>query len=208
MFGFSHLPGQSMRLTDHSAYGDSECTAQIMGGLVMAVTGKDLHSRSGNRSHLPWSRPFWLAAYLLTFLLAAAALYVLVNMALHWSRLRLDDIQYGRPRTTHLSGSIGFGEAPGQHSHIVAMNLDRQVTVIVLPGGNAAEAQYLPGPYLFGANEDLTPVELSLHDIDNDGYNDLTISVRREYIVYLNKNGAFRLPTAEEQQQLHGEFAQ
>ncbi len=174
----------------------------------MAVTGKDLHSRSGNRSHLAWSRPFWLAAYLLTFLLAAAALYILVSISLDWVQVRLDDLHYGRPRTTHLSGNIGFGEAPGQTSHIMAMNLDRQVMVIVLPGGNAAEAQYLPGPYLFGAGEDLTPVELDLHDIDKDGYNDLTISVRREYIVYLNKNGAFRLPTAEEQQQLHGGFAQ
>lgn len=174
----------------------------------MAVTGKDLHSRAGKSSYLPLSRPFWLAAYLMTFLLAAAALYTLVNVAVGWGQLRVDDLRYGRPRTTHLSGSIGFGEAPGQPSHIMALNLDRQVMVIVLPGGNAAEAQYVPGPYLFGANQDLTPVDLALHDIDKDGYNDLTISVRQESIVYLNKNGAFRLPTAEEQQQLHGVFAQ
>jgi len=60
----------------------------------------------------------------------------------------------------------------------------------------------LPGPYLFGADEDLTPVHLALDDVDGDGANDLLINVRNEQLVYLNKDGNFRLPSPEERQQL------
>jgi hypothetical protein len=38
--------------------------------------------------------------------------------------------------------------------------------------------------------------------MDNDGHVDLLLNVRNEQIVYLNKDGAFRMPTAAEQAQL------
>jgi hypothetical protein len=38
--------------------------------------------------------------------------------------------------------------------------------------------------------------------MDRDGLDDLIIDVRNEQIVYLNRDGSFRLPTPEEQQQL------
>jgi hypothetical protein len=40
---------------------------------------------------------------------------------------------------------------------------------------------------------------LSLRDMDGDGQLDLLLDVRNEQIVYLNKDGAFRLPTPAEQ---------
>ena len=64
------------------------------------------------------------------------------------------------------------------------------------------QVRSLPGPYLFGADEDLTPVILSLSDMDGDGQDDLLVNVRNEQIVYLNRDGGFRLPTPEEQQRL------
>ena len=68
--------------------------------------------------------------------------------------------------------------------------------------GDTAQVRTVPGPYLFGADEDLTPVLLSLRDMDGDGLDDLIVDVRNEQIVYLNRDGAFRLPTAEEQTRL------
>jgi hypothetical protein len=84
----------------------------------------------------------------------------------------------------------------------MAINLNRQVFVIVLPGGNPTNTRTLAGPYLVGAEEDLTPVQLFVRDMDGDGQNDLLLDVRREQIVYLNRDGAFRLPTPEEEAQL------
>jgi hypothetical protein len=55
------------------------------------------------------------------------------------------------------------------------------------------------GPYLFGADQALTPIELRTQDVDGDGTLDLLMTIQREQVVYLNKDGMFRLPTAAEQ---------
>jgi hypothetical protein len=130
------------------------------------------------------------------------AIYVLVSAIVSWGSVRIDDMRYGRPRTTQLSAVVGHEGDTGQATHFIAMNLNRQVVVLELPGGDASQVRSLPGPYLFGAGEDLTPVAMSLQDVDGDGQADLLLDVRSERIVYLNKDGSFRLPTGEEQRQL------
>ncbi|MCS6880644.1 MAG: VCBS repeat-containing protein [Oscillochloridaceae bacterium] len=162
----------------------------------MAVTSRELAGR------LPAAprRPGLGVAYVLTFLLAALAVHVLVGAVVERARIALDDLRYGRPRTAHVTGYVGHGaEGAGRPTHIVAMNLDRQVVVLELPGSDPQQARSLPGPYLFGSRQDLEPVVLSLLDMDGDGLNDLVLTVSNERVVYLNREGAFRLPTAEEQ---------
>jgi hypothetical protein len=129
-------------------------------------------------------------------------LYFLISTGAYWGRVLLDDLRYGRPRTTHLKGFVSHAEAGGLPSHFIALNLNRQVIVLELPGGDPAQVRSFPGPYLFGADEALTPVQLALDDVDADGANDLLISVRNEQLVYLNRDGDFRLPRPEERQQL------
>lgn len=168
----------------------------------MAVTGKEIHETRSVRQ-LPLPRSVGPLAYLVTGILAALAIYVLVGAAVGWAQVRIDDLRYGRPRTTQIAGLVGHGaESAGQPTRFIGMNLDRQVVVLELPAGDPSQVRSLPGPYLFGANEDLTPVLLSLRDMDRDGLDDLIIDVRNEQIVYLNRDGSFRLPTADEQQQL------
>lgn len=131
--------------------------------------------------------------------LAVAALVVITGTVAEIGRIVIDDWQYGRPRTTHLTGYAGLpAERAGQPSHFVAMNLDRQVVLVVLPGGDPSQAQTWQGPYLFGLQEDLTPVVLSLKDADGDGLADLFVTIHHEQLVYLNRDGTFRLPTPEE----------
>lgn len=142
-----------------------------------------------------------MLAYLATFFLAALAIYVLVGSVVRWGQVRLDDVRYGRPRTSHIEGFVGH-ETGGSATRLIGMNIDRQVVILELPGGDATQVRSLPGPYLFGADEDLTPVLLSLYDADGDGQDDLLINVRNEQIVYLNRDGGFRLPTPEEQQRI------
>jgi hypothetical protein len=168
----------------------------------MAVTSKEIDGkRVGRGSAFPGS--VGSAAYAVTFVLAAVAMYVLVGAIVDWGQVKLDDIRYGRPRTTHLEGYVGHGgEVEGKPTRFVGLNIERQVVVLELPAGDSTQIRSLPGPYLFGADEDLTPVLLSLRDMDNDGLRDLIVDVRNEQIVYLNRDGGFRLPTPEEQSRL------
>lgn len=145
--------------------------------------------------------PYFIAA-----LLALAALALMANSLITWTHVKIDDIHYGRPRTTSLSGFVGHNEAGGVPSQFVALNVNRRVIVYELPGGDPAQTRTLTGPYLFGANEDLTPVGLRFALVNNDKLPDLIVSVKHEEIIYINENGNFRLITPEErtayQQQL------
>lgn len=168
----------------------------------MAVTSKEIEAKAASRASV-FPRSVGPVAYGVTFVLAALALYVLVGAVVDWTQVRLDDLRYGRPRTTHVEGYVGHGgEVEGRPTRLIGLNIDRQVVVLELPGGDSTQVRSLPGPYLFGANEDLTPVLLSLRDMDGDGLDDLIVDVRNEQIVYLNREGGFRLPTPEEQSRL------
>jgi hypothetical protein len=164
----------------------------------MAVTGKDLSTERGAAPGGFWRRAY-AVAYGVTLLLAVIAAAAVISVLTERGSVVLDDVRYGRPRTTHVAGFVGHGEAAGQPTHLTAINLNRQIVIVELPGGDAAQVRTLAGPYLFGADEHLTPVTLTLRDLDGDGAPDLLLGIRREHVVYLNRDGAFRLPTPEEQ---------
>jgi hypothetical protein len=166
----------------------------------MAVTQKSMRSVNRARpSTATLLHRVHSATYAATLVLAAIAIYVLVSIMLSKAQVIIDDVRYGRPRTTQLDAFVGHAETSGQPTHLVALNLNRQATIIELPGGDATKARAIAGPYLFGASEDLTPLGLAVRDIDGDGTPDLLLNVRNEQVVYLNKDGAFRLPTPAEQ---------
>jgi hypothetical protein len=170
----------------------------------MAVTSKNLHTAQRVRAYSPATpRRLNALVYAVTLVLAVLAVYAVVGLAMGKLHVVVDDLRYGRPRTTQLNGFVGHEESAGQPTHLMAINLNRQVIIVELPGGDPAKARSIAGPYLFGADEDLTPVVLSLYDADRDGQVDLLLDVRRELLVYLNKEGVFRLPTAAEEAQLN-----
>jgi hypothetical protein len=132
----------------------------------------------------------------------ALALYTAATAALEWAQVKLDDLQYGRPRTFQMDAYVGHGESEGVPSHFVAMNLNRRVTILELPGGDSTKATAIVGPYLFGQGEDLTPVQLDSQDLNSDGKADLLVTLRSEQLIYLNNGAAFKLVTPEERAQL------
>lgn len=136
--------------------------------------------------------------YVLTVLLALFALMLMANSMITWAQTKMDDMRYGRPRTMQLSGFVGHNENSGVPTQFVAMNLNRRVVVFEIPGGDVAQTRTLTGPYLFGANEHLTPVRLRLENVNGDQSNDLVVSVKNEEIIYINEAGSFRLINPEE----------
>ncbi len=174
----------------------------------MAVTSRDLHRRPTRAFPTPQRsgrKTPWLGNYhqsilyaLLLILFVTSALPVLVEQG----RIKLDDLRYGQPRTTHLSAYIGRGEEQGLPTHFMALNLNQRVVVFVMPGGDSTHAQVLNGPYLFGAREHLTPIALRVEDVNKDGLGDLMIGAKHEEVIYVNTGETFRLITGEERQAL------
>ncbi len=170
----------------------------------MAVTSRNLHQQAPRRvvgvgAWKPW--PVLLGPYMRVGL-ALLVGYMVLALVTGWGRIWLDDLRYGRPRTQHLTGVVGHNEGSGEPTHFLAMNLNRRIVVIELPGGDSSKAQILQGPYLFGADEDLTPVALRLQDINGDGKNDLVVSVKQEEIIYINTGENFRLINPDERKHL------
>jgi hypothetical protein len=168
---------------------------------VMAVRGRDLQNeRRVSINAIPAN--IGSIAYIVTGLLALLAVYVLVSSLIGWGKVVVDDMRYGRPRTFHLTANVGRAEEANAPTHLIAMNLERQVVVLEIPGGDSTKTRALPGPYLFGAGEDLTPVTMRLADVNGDGAADLVVQVKNEEMVYINRDNAISLITAEERQQI------
>lgn len=140
-----------------------------------------------------------LLAYPVVLVLMLVLANAMLSPVIAWGKIKIDDMRYGRPRTVQMSEFVGH-EEQGIPSHFVAMNLDRRVVVMEMPGGDAAKARTIVGPYLFGAGEDLTPVHLRFEDVNGDQRPDMLISVKQEEMVYINDaaTNAFRIITAEE----------
>jgi len=140
----------------------------------MAVTSRDLRNERRPAISIPRGNVSSIA-YIITGLLALLAAYVLLSSVIGWGRTMIDDMRYGRPRTFHLSANVGRPDEVNAPTHLIAMNLDRQVVILEIPGGDASKTRALPGPYLFGAGEDLTPVTMRLTDVNGDGGADLIV---------------------------------
>lgn len=169
----------------------------------MAVTSRDLHTSGKLRQQAlrpaPTARVYPVypttsrLPYLLTIFLCIVALVLVANSLIGWGRVKMDDLRYGRPRTMHLAGHVGHDDANSSPTQFVAMNLNRRVVVFEMPGGDVSKTRTLTGPYLFGADEDLTPVRLRFALVNPDQQTDLVVSVKDEEIIYINENGSFRL---------------
>jgi hypothetical protein len=149
---------------------------------------------------------WWAAA--LTYLLLLVLGYLLLTPVFAWGQRRLDDLRYGFPRSTQLDGLVGHDEAGGEPTHVIALNLRGQVSILELPGGDPAKTRAIVGPYLVGADGPYVVPRLSLGDVNGDGQPDLLLQVREEIVVYINENGTFRLMTPAERAQLVSSAAQ
>jgi hypothetical protein len=108
-----------------------------------------------------------------------------------WWQTQTNDWAYGRPRTFQVDHIVGHQDSPRHPSHFLALNLNRQVLMIELPGGDPSKAIMYTGPTLVGDGQDLTPVTLTFVDVNGDGKPDMEIHILDQVIVFRNTGTKF-----------------
>ena len=142
-----------------------------------------------------------------------------LSFVVPWAHTTLDDLRYSRPRTFQVDTFVGHNEQAGVPTHFIALNLNRHIMIIELPGGDPAHARIYSGPVLYGAGDDLVPVTLSFADMNGDQKPDMIVHLyyqrwfgftdSEQQLVYINENGGFRparpdeLPPIERYLQQH-----
>lgn len=143
-----------------------------------------------------WLGTFWLP--LLAYGLALLALVLVVERGLDIGQRTYDDMWYGFPRQVTVSDYVGHGDERSHPTVMQALNVNGQISILVLPAGNPQALQVLDGPYVVGRDGPYVVPYLDLQDVNGDTHADLLVTVREEIVVYINDDGQFRAMNEEE----------
>ena len=135
-------------------------------------------------------RPHWLFFAGLA-MLAMILSWVALSAVSSWWQTTSDDWRYGRPRTYQTDAVVGHRDSAQNPSHFIAMNLNRHIIIIEIPGGDVSKSVVYTGPTLLGPGQDLTPVTLSFQDINHNGTPDMIVNVQGSQFIFLNEKGTF-----------------
>jgi hypothetical protein len=154
----------------------------------MTSQSSGVRSRSRSKVRLHWLVFVGLAMFIMIIG------WVAFNALESWWQVTQDDWHYGRPRTFQTDAVVGHKDSATTPSHFMAINLNRRILIIELPGGDSSKARIFNGPILIGQGQDLTPVRLSFRDVNGDGRPDMIVTVQDSYFVFLNDGSTFRMP--------------
>jgi hypothetical protein len=143
------------------------------------------------RQHVNWSRFHW-SVYVGVAMLVMLVGWVAFSSLANWWQVTQDDWHYGRPRTSQIEVVVGHNDSDATPSHFIALNLQRHVQIIEMPGGDASKAKVYTGPILIGQGQDLAVVTLSFKDVNGDGKLDMIVNIQDSRFVFINETGAFR----------------
>jgi hypothetical protein len=136
--------------------------------------------------------------YLGVGMLLALVLSLALSAASGWFTTLLDDLHYGRPRTFQVDAYVGH-ENSGNPSHFIAINLNRRIQIIEMPGGDETRARIYTGPQLFRSGDELAAVTLNFIDVNADRKPDMLVNFQGSRVVFINDKGSFRAALPSEQ---------
>ncbi|QBD77739.1 VCBS repeat-containing protein [Ktedonosporobacter rubrisoli] len=145
--------------------------------------------------------------YLSSGMLAMLMLGTIGSAVFGWFNTTLDDLRFGRPRTFQTDAWVGHNEQNGTPSHFIAINLNRHIEIIELPGGDAAHAHIYVGPQLYAQDDDLVPVTLSFADVNGDHKPDMIATYQGTRAVFINTGDGYR-PLSEAERPQVEQFLQ
>ncbi len=130
--------------------------------------------------------------YLGAGMIVMGILWIGLTYAITFVQTTANDWHYSRPRTFQTDAVVGHGDSPSNPSHFIALNLNRHVLVIEVPGGDPTRARIYPITTLFGDGQELTPVTLSFKDVNGKGLLDMEVHIQDQTLVMINEGGGFR----------------
>jgi hypothetical protein len=97
------------------------------------------------------------------------------SVVLNWDGDRLADLQYGRPRTFQTDFVVGHNnDSDFAKSHFIALNLNGQIEIIEIPGGDGSKAVSYVGPNIVNSN---IQIRLKFVDVNDDQKPDMVIEI-------------------------------
>jgi hypothetical protein len=145
-----------------------------------------------------------LRAHPLLFLglgmLAMLILWQFLTAGINWWNDTMDYLHYGYPRTSQTDAVVGHNDSANNPSHFIATNLHGRIEIIEFPGGDGSHARIYLGPQLFGPDADEAAVTLKFVDVNGGHQPDMLVFFQSSWIVFINDQGSFRAPTAQERQ--------
>jgi hypothetical protein len=122
-------------------------------------------------------------------MLCALLLAIGGHFLMEWGITLKDDLQYGRPRTTQVDHFVGLEHDTAIPTHFTAMNLNGQVYIFEMPGGDAEHTHLLVGPHLLGPGADLAPITLTFSGETH--HPDLIVSVNGLQVRFRNTGSTY-----------------
>ena len=149
------------------------------------------HQADSSQEPHSTARVHWLLIFGIG-MLAMLALWTLGSQSMNWWSVTQEDWHYGRPRIFQTDAVVGHSDSTANPSHFLALNLNRHIVIIELPGGDPSKAKIYTGPTLLGDGQDLTPVILNFKDVNGDGLPDMLVHVQNQTFVMINDHVQFR----------------
>ncbi|GHO45903.1 hypothetical protein [Ktedonospora formicarum] len=117
-------------------------------------------------------------------MLCALLITIGTQFLIEWGTTLKDDLQYGRPRTTQVDHFVGHEHNQSIPTHFTAINLNGQVYIFEMPGGDAEHTHLLIGPRLIGPGSDLAPITLTF--AGDTHHPNLVVSVNGLQVLFRN----------------------
>jgi|GEM_PF-1909377 len=194
------LQGQNMRVTGNMPIAPTRSNVPLPTRAPNFDPRRAPNNRPGFVNSLNLSRVNGakLALIIGGAIVGMALITLVVTNVISWWNTWQDDMTYGRPRTMQLSGWVGHNEQTGFATNFIAQNINGEVNIIEIPGGDSSKTVVIKGPRLFAKNAELIPIKIRLEDVNADGHVDLIVTADGAQSAYLNESGRFRPATDSE----------
>src|SRR5215471_3407181 len=116
--------------------------AAMQGNRIRDTHTDDIFSRNTVRDsdYRQRSRFHWLVFVGLAMIIMIVGWFAFSALG-NWWQVTQDDWHYGRPRTFQIDAVVGHNDSATNPSHFIAINLNRHILIIELPGGDPSKAR-------------------------------------------------------------------